>query len=880
MSDDVPLIAADSSTCTGMTPGDHGWANGLQLWLTGPLLVLLGGTVLIGWIGHWPLLVGLLPGFPPMVINTALMFVASGLALLALARTQRRALRLLGVGVGILALAVLAEHGLDLDLGIDLATAHAWAQDGFPHPGRPARATALCFALTALALILLGNRARPWLARTVATLAVLILLISLSSGFGHLLGLDSLYPSYVLRGMSIPTAAGMLLLGSCLLWTTLREKLRDQVRGDDTRIIAIGSLLLVGSAMATGLPILHVVRSQVEATMVTGLRTALGMEVQLIDAILRLRMERAAIITNRPNAISTLGRNPDDTAARELVQATMDSFRPHGFSALRVTLPGGKVVAASGRFVVDPELSVPLSTDNRHALLWRDAYYLRSRFEIRDADQDLLLATVETEQPMPQIAAAIEGARSLGQTGELQLCQRREARIDCFSDTLSRQPFSVPITSPHDSRLLLRAAIGGTGIHRGRDYSGRQVIGIYAPVMQHGLFAVLKIDSAALYGPLRRSLEIVLALGALAVVGGSLLFRAVVKPIAAELIRAREISAGKSRAMERLHAFQRAVFEQAPDGILVSDGEGLIIEANERIAALFGHARERLQGMRIEELVPQRVRAEHHHHRAAFQQAPSTRGMSHDRSLQGQRADGSEFPIEVALAPMNTPEGQRVIAIVKDVSEARRAEQLIRDSLKEKELLLGEIHHRVKNNLQIVQSLLDMQAGLTGDAAAASALRDSQNRVQSMALIHQTLYQSHNFAEVEFGHFLNSLTSHLQSSYGRRDLLLSSHAERVSLPIDRAIPCGLIVNELVTNALKHGFPDGRSGSIKIELKRLDEQHVEVAVSDDGIGIPDSLDLDTLSSLGMQLVGVLAEQLHARLRIQRRGPTRVAFSFTL
>jgi PAS domain S-box-containing protein len=336
----------------------------------------------------------------------------------------------------------------------------------------------------------------------------------------------------------------------------------------------------------------------------------------------------------------------------------------------------------------------------------------------------------------------------------------------------------------------------------------------------------------------------------------------------------------KSRAMERLHAFQRAVFEQAPDGILVADHKGHIVEANERIANLFGYTREGLTGMSIDELVPQSVRAEHHRHRAAFEQAPSTRVMSRDRTLQGQRADGSEFPIEVALAPMKTAEGHRVIAIVKDVSEARAAEQLTRDALKEKELLLGEIHHRVKNNLQIVHSLLDMQAGLTSDARAASALRDSQNRIQSMALIHQTLYQSHDFAKVEFGVFLETLMVHLQGSYGRRDLSLSSHSESVRLAIDRAIPCGLIVNELVTNALKHAFPDGRAGAIRVEVRLLHGVDVEVAVNDDGVGIPDTLNLESLSSLGMQLVLVLSEQLHAQLHIQRRNPTRIAITFPL
>ncbi|MGQ0501840.1 MAG: sensor histidine kinase [Panacagrimonas sp.] len=207
-----------------------------------------------------------------------------------------------------------------------------------------------------------------------------------------------------------------------------------------------------------------------------------------------------------------------------------------------------------------------------------------------------------------------------------------------------------------------------------------------------------------------------------------------------------------------------------------------------------------------------------------------------------------------------------------------RSEQAIRVSLKEKDLLLGEIHHRVKNNLQVVQSLLDMQASLTTDDGAARALRDSQNRIQSMALIHQTLYQSHDFAKVAFGVFLETLLTHLQNSYSRGDLTLSSRSDPVRLPIDRAIPCGLIVNELVTNALKHGFPNNRGGKVAVELRLVDGTHVEIAVTDDGTGIPDDFNLDSLASLGMQLVQVLSEQLDADLSIQRRDPTRIAFTF--
>lgn len=859
----------------------QGWGWPVWLPIPGALLMLLGGVVLLGWVSHQPLLVGLLPGFPPMVMNTALMFVASGLALISMARGRRRSLFWLGACVTSLAGLILAENLMGIDLGLDAPTVHAWAQDGFPNPGRASPITALCFVLISVCLMLVAS-ANPRRIKLAAQLALFTFILSISVGLGHVLKLDALYVSYALRGMAVPTAIGMFVLSLSLYRAIALQGAAKDLIGDDRRIVSVGTVLLVAVAMVTGLPVFFVVKSHIEDTIGVGLRTGLNIEIELIQTILNLRMQRAAIITNRPNATSTLRaihHNPDDEAARALLQATTESFRPHGFSAMRVTLPAdGRVLASSGRFVAKPQLIFPLDGHPEHELLWDGAYYLRSSFRVLDGE--VLMATVVMEQPLTQMYDAINGAHALGESGELQVCKSAEGRILCLPSRRHPQPLDLAHLPSAQTELIRLAARGQEGIGTGRDSGGGQVIGAFAPVPVFGLFAVLKLDTAELYAPLRRDLEVSLGLAALLVIFGSLLFRVVVRPLARQIVRTSEASLEQSRALARLHSFQRAVFEQAPDGILVADADGRIIEANARMASLFGYTPEALACKRIEDLVPQRARAQHQAHRAEFAKAPSTRVMSADRTLQGQRADGSEFAIEVALAPLNSEDGTRVIAIVKDVSEARAAETRLRDAVKEKELLLGEIHHRVKNNLQIIHSLLDMQAGLTLDPNAASALRDSQNRIQSMALIHQTLYQSRDFAQVEFGQFLETLIGHLHDSYRRRDLQLSSHAEPVRLSIDRAIPCGLIVNELVTNALKHGFPDQRSGKVTVELRMKDRDHVELAVIDDGVGIADSVDLNLLSSLGMQLVQLLSEQLQAELQIQRRNPTRIALSFPL
>ena len=223
-----------------------------------------------------------------------------------------------------------------------------------------------------------------------------------------------------------------------------------------------------------------------------------------------------------------------------------------------------------------------------------------------------------------------------------------------------------------------------------------------------------------------------------------------------------------------------------------------------------------------------------------------------------------------------------VLSAIVDISDRKHKEDSIHAALKEKDVLLGEIHHRVKNNLQIVHSLLDLQSNNISDQVVLGMLRESQNRIRSMALIHQTLYQSKDFARVDFRAFLDSLAPTLISSYGVGSdrVTLTLNAIEVQLPINAAIPCGLVVNELISNALKHAFPGDARGDIAVDLSSDSPTTVMLAVSDNGIGIPDGFDLSQTATLGLQLVTMLADQLGGELEVQRRNPTRFKLRFPL
>jgi PAS domain S-box-containing protein len=340
--------------------------------------------------------------------------------------------------------------------------------------------------------------------------------------------------------------------------------------------------------------------------------------------------------------------------------------------------------------------------------------------------------------------------------------------------------------------------------------------------------------------------------------------------------RAQEIERALWKSEERF----RQVVESAPNAMVMIGPMGKIVMVNTQTERVFGYRRDELLGQPIEMLIPQRFKDNHPRLRKSFFEDPHSRPMGAGRDLFRLKKDGSEFPIEIGLNPIETEDGKMVLSAIVDISDRKQKEQRIHAALAEKDILLGEIHHRVKNNLQVVNSLLDLQIDRITDPVVLDMLRESQNRIKSMALIHQTLYESKDFVEVDFRNFLDTMAPTLVSSYGVEpdQVVLNIQADEVLLPISAAIPCGLVVNELVSNALKHAFPNHRRGQINIALSQDDAKMTTLSVSDDGVGIPEGLDLEKSETLGLQLVSLLAEQLGGAISIQRSHPTRFAITF--
>jgi PAS domain S-box-containing protein len=214
----------------------------------------------------------------------------------------------------------------------------------------------------------------------------------------------------------------------------------------------------------------------------------------------------------------------------------------------------------------------------------------------------------------------------------------------------------------------------------------------------------------------------------------------------------------------------------------------------------------------------------------------------------------------------------------EDITERRRSEEQIRTSLKE--VLRKEIHHRVKNNLQIISSLLNLQSMQIRDHQTAQVFRDTQSRVRAIALVHERLYQSADLARIDFCGYVQDVTNHLLRSYqtSPHAVQLKLEVDPVSLNIDTAIPCALIINELVSNALKYAFPDGRQGEIRIRLAQGADEDLNLVISDDGIGFPSNVSFETTDSLGLQLVRSLADQLNGKVQYRHEHGTEFDIKF--
>jgi PAS domain S-box-containing protein len=218
--------------------------------------------------------------------------------------------------------------------------------------------------------------------------------------------------------------------------------------------------------------------------------------------------------------------------------------------------------------------------------------------------------------------------------------------------------------------------------------------------------------------------------------------------------------------------------------------------------------------------------------------------------------------------------------ILRDITEKKITNNELVQSLKEKEVLLKEVHHRVKNNLQVISSILNLQSTYINDEKTLSILRESQNRVKSMSFIHESLYRTKDFNSIDFSEYIERLSKNMVYSYqySKNRILLKLDIDKVFLSLDISIPCGLIINELLSNALKYAFPENKKGKILISVKEAKKARIEIKVEDNGVGFPKDIDIKKGESLGMLLVNTLVEQIDGNIKVRSKEGTKYLITF--
>jgi len=333
--------------------------------------------------------------------------------------------------------------------------------------------------------------------------------------------------------------------------------------------------------------------------------------------------------------------------------------------------------------------------------------------------------------------------------------------------------------------------------------------------------------------------------------------------------------AERKKVEEKIKASEekyRSVVENAADMIITFDKDNTIQFVNHLRP---GTSTEQVIGRSIFSLIPE-----------AYQRQVKQKikdvfegKKSQSYELEEQHIDGSSAWYSTNMGPVfSGDEVTGITLITRDITESKKAAEEIQQSLKEKEILLKEVHHRVKNNLQIILSILNLQYATIKDKKTLDLLRDIRSRIKAMSFIHELLYQTNDFSSINFSEYIGAITSNLVYSYSRNHTIdLKLEVGTLFLDLDRAIPCGLIINEIVTNALKYAFSEQEKGEVFISLTQKNE-FIELVIADNGRGFPDSIDFSSTESLGMQLVVTLVQQLRGEISLDNSKGTKYTINF--
>lgn len=478
---------------------------------------------------------------------------------------------------------------------------------------------------------------------------------------------------------------------------------------------------------------------------------------------------------------------------------------------------------------------------------------------------------------MQQIRDAHLGYEGFGETGEFTMA-RREGDLIVFVLEHRHQHvgFSDPV--PFDSSRaepMRRALLGQSGTLVGLDYRGVTVLAAHEPVAVLDLGIVAKIDLDEVREPFWRAGLLAIGFSMVVAVAAAFLLVRVSNPLVDELEERtcllEETLAALGKSEERF----RSTYELAGVGIAQVSLDGRFASVNQRICEITGYTAEEIRGLNFQEItLPEDLDTDLEYARQLLAGEIDRYSME-KRYI---RKDASVIWVNLTGSLVRDGDGNPLhfIAVVEDISARKDAEATVKRSLDEKVVLLREIHHRVKNNMQVISSLLSLQAANIDDERLHKMFMESQGRVRAMALIHEILYDSGDLSSIHVKNYVSRLATSLTRMFGMDTgrTRLTVESEDAILGIDAMVACGLALSELITNSLKYAFPDGREGEISIQVTSVAGGGIEIVVRDNGIGLPADLDIRATKTMGMGLVVSLIEkQLGGQLMVERSQGTR-------
>ncbi len=647
-------------------------------------LVGLGGFVLLGWLTRQTWMVQLQPGLVAMVFNTAACFLLAGIGL-ALLGVSGPAARLASQTCAAIILAVctvvLAQWFTGFAIGIDAPALHAWMDDGNPDPGRMAPNSCVGFMLGACVLLGLARTSvlpSARASRVLRGLAFLLFLIALTGFVGYWLRTDIVLEWRHVR-MALPTAVGLLVL-SAGLWSALDRHSPPGLDTGEQRISRAAALVLTISVLTAGLSGFAILVGQTERAIQAGLKQRLEFRIALLEDALTDGRASALSLASSPAVVDFIARR--EAEGRGSVSAP--KLLGHGLTALRIVTVDGRVLVSEGALAPPAAFDVALDIQGRDRLRWNGVLLLHTVTPVRSADGSVV-GQVLAQRSLRQLVERLTDVPEDYPTGEIVICTGAgDKQLTCLPNAANRAMFDVPSETSSGRPLpMARALNGESGELNAVDYRGVNVIAAYGPASGANLGMVVKQDAAAIYAPIRKRLQWMLPMLGAMIVLGLLLMRSQVRPLARRLERS-------DRANHEARQQLASILHSISDGLIISDTQGVIVMVNEAAERIFGYRAGDLNGRNMRVLMPASYHAAHDAGMQRFLRDGTRRIIGQGSvELEGQRQDGSVFPIELTVDVTESEPIDAFIGVVRDITARREVQQMV---AYEKERLRVTLH--------------------------------------------------------------------------------------------------------------------------------------------------------------------------------------------